>query len=69
MTKIAIIVNGQEKEIPQDYTVQELIDLMEIKSKMFVVEKNNRIIDKKDYRAEKAEAGDTFEIVSFFGGG
>ncbi len=69
MKKITIAVNGEKKEIQEGLTIEELLGLMEIKSKMLVVEKNKEIIDKKNYVIEAVKEGDSFEIVGFFGGG
>ena len=69
MKKIEIILNGEKKEVPESSTITELLDLMEIKSKMFVVEKNMEIVNKENYSSEEVKEGDSFEIVGFFGGG
>ena len=69
MGNINITINGEKKDVPENSTVQELVDSMKIKNKMFVVEKNLKIVNKEDYSVCKLEAGDSLEIIGFFGGG
>lgn len=69
MNLIKIKLNGQEKEVPQGTTVQNILDEMNIKNTMFVVEKNLEILPKEQYVACKVSDDDNIEIVGFFGGG
>ncbi|HSA06840.1 MAG TPA: sulfur carrier protein ThiS [Candidatus Gastranaerophilales bacterium] len=69
MKTIKITVNGGETEIQDGLTIKGLLDSMEIKSKMLVVEKNLEIINKQDYESSRISEGDRLEIVSFCGGG
>jgi len=66
---LKIKLNGQEKEISQGTTVQNLLDKMKIKNTMFVVEKNLEILPKEHYISCKISENDNIEIVGFFGGG
>jgi len=69
MKKIQIILNGETKEVQKGLNIQELLDSMQIKSKLLVVEKNKEIVDKKDYESCRIQENDSFEVVGFFGGG
>lgn len=64
-----VIINGNETEIPENSTISKVLEIMDIKSKMMVVEKNLKIVDKSDYETEVVSEGDSLEIVGFFGGG
>lgn len=64
-----VIINGKETEIAENSTVKQVLETMEIKSNMLVVEKNLNIVDKKDYESCLLNEGDSLEIVGFFGGG
>ncbi|OGI00263.1 MAG: thiamine biosynthesis protein ThiS [Candidatus Melainabacteria bacterium GWF2_37_15] len=64
-----VIINGIETEIPENSTIKQVLNLVNIKSNMLVVEKNLCIIDKKDYESHLLKDGDSLEIVGFFGGG
>lgn len=69
MSKIKIKINGQQTEIPSQSSIQDILDIMQIKSNMMVVEKNMQIVDKKEYGRVDVVDGDEIEIVGFFGGG
>lgn len=62
-------INGVETELPENSTVKDVLSIINIKSGMFVVEKNLEIIDKKDYGTCVINESDSLEIVGFFGGG
>lgn len=68
MAKIKIHINGEEKELNENSTIQEVLDDLNIKSPMIVVEKNLEIIPKEQYHF-KLKENDNLEIVGFFGGG
>ena len=69
MGKITLKVNGKNLEVENGITVNELLEITKIKSKMFVVEKNRLIVDKEDYDNCRLAEGDEIEVVGFFGGG
>jgi len=69
MNLLKIKLNGQKKEVSQGTTVQNLLDEMNIKNTMFVVEKNLEILPKEQYISCKISENDNIEIVGFFGGG
>jgi len=69
MSLIKIKINGEEKQFEEAISVQQLVEKMQVKAKMFVVEQNRQIIDKNKYPEIIVQNGDEFEIVGFFGGG
>lgn len=69
MDKITIILNGEEKEVNKESTVKDILELINIKSPMLVVEINLEIIPKEQYEFYQIQNGDKLEIISFFGGG
>ena len=69
MNLLKIKLNGQEKQISEETTVQDLLDEMNIKNTMFVVEKNLEILPKEHYISCQISENDNIEIVGFFGGG
>lgn len=69
MSKITIKLNGEDMEIDAGSSIENLIETADIKSKMFVVEKNREIIYKPDYATCRLTEGDSVEVVTFFGGG
>lgn len=69
MNLINIKLNGQEKQVAEGTTIQNLLDEMNITNKMIVVEKNLEIVPKDQYASYNVSEGDNIEIVGFFGGG
>lgn len=69
METVKITLNGEDKEVASGSSVQDLIGNIELKSKMFVVEKNLKIVQKENYETSIIQNGDSLEIVGFFGGG
>lgn len=67
--KIKVKINGNDIELENSSTVEEMITERQVTGTMFVVEKNLEIVSKENYAATKVEDGDSFEIVGFFGGG
>lgn len=68
MSTINIKINGNDIELENVSTIQELLLARNVTGAMFVVEKNLEIIPKDKYDT-KIENNDIIEIVGFFGGG
>lgn len=63
------VINGEERRIQENLSVQELLVEFGLKPETAVVEKNRRIIERADYANEKVRHCDVIEIVRFVGGG
>ncbi|MPL69361.1 hypothetical protein SDC9_15100 [bioreactor metagenome] len=50
-------------------TVEEWLDQRELKSKLIVVEINERILKQEEWGNNVLQAGDRLEIITFVGGG
>lgn len=68
MTKIKVTINGNEQELEDSATVQDLLDIRQVTGTMFVVERNLEIVPKDKYDT-RVQDNDSFEVVGFFGGG
>lgn len=68
MKKFKVVINGQEREILEGTTLQDIVNELNINNSMFVVEKNLEIIPKEQLN-QLVTDGDCYEIVAFFGGG
>lgn len=68
MSKIKVMINGEEKEIDSNSTIQSILEEMRITNPMVVVERNFEIVPKENYQI-LIEKGDNLEVVSFVGGG
>lgn len=69
MSKIKVTVNGNEKEVSANSTVENLLKELQVTGTMFVVEQNLQIVAKEDYATTSVNENDSFELVGFFGGG
>ena len=64
-----ITVNGKEVELQNSKTVSDFVLERKVTGRMFVIEKNLKIIPKEDYDKEEIKEGDVIELVGFVGGG
>ena len=62
-------LNGKEKLIVENLSVQNLIEDLKIPIKKVAIELNHEIIDKKKLNKIKIKKNDRIEIVHFIGGG
>ena len=67
--KIKIKLNGKEKQIPENFKIDKLINVLKIPIKKVAVELNEEILDKKKLHKTKLKKNDKVEIVHFIGGG
>ena len=67
---MAIMLNGDPREIPVGSTVASLLASLELNPRLVVVERNREILRDRDALSLiELNAGDTIEIVHFVGGG
>lgn len=64
-----MVVNGEEKEIPDGLTVEGLLNQLNIGKERVAVELNLDIVPKNSFAYVVLKNGDRVEIVSFVGGG
>ena len=64
-----VMLNGEEREIPDDITVAALLDELNISLQYGAVAVNRKVVRKKDHGATRLMAGDRIEIVRPVGGG
>ena len=67
--KIKIKLNGKEKQIPENFKIDKLINDLKIPIKKVAIELNQEILDKKKLDKIKLKKNDKIEIVHFIGGG
>ena len=67
--KIKIKLNGKEKQIPENFKIEKLINDLKIPIKKVAIELNQEILDKKKLHKTKLKKNDKVEIVHFIGGG
>lgn len=64
-----IRVNGSEKEIQEETSVDELLTLLEIKEKVMAIAVNMQIVKKEEWKNHTLREGDSLEALEFVGGG
>ena len=69
MTKIKIILNGEEIKISPNKTISDLILDFELDIKKIAIEKDLEIIDPQNFSKIIISEGSRIEIVHFIGGG
>ena len=67
--KIKIKLNGKNKRIDDDFSLNQLVNNLNIPIKKVAIEFNKEIIDKKKIKKIKLKDKDIIEIVHFIGGG
>ncbi len=69
MSKITIIINGQETLINKDSTINSLIHQYELDITKIAIEKDLQIVNPSDFDKIILDNGCKIEIVHFIGGG
>jgi len=64
-----IQLNGKQYEGPEEMTVADLLERLDIQSARVAVELNLDILPKTEYGATRLKEGDQLEVVHFVGGG
>ncbi len=67
--KIKIKLNGKERQIPENFKIEKLINDLKIPIKKVAIELNQEILNKKKLHKIKLKKNDKIEIVHFIGGG
>ena len=66
---IRVQLNGKEREIDAGHTVRSLLESLDLRPGMVVVELNREILERDSYDGVRVSEGDTLELVHFVGGG
>lgn len=69
MASMKLQLNGEDREIPDGWTVAELLADRGAQAPRVAVERNGWVVPRATYGSTRLEEGDSVEIVSFFGGG
>ncbi len=62
-------VNGQERELPEQTSVEELIGLMNLSGSICAAEVDKKIVPKRERSSTMIQDGQVIEIVTLVGGG
>ena len=68
-SSIAVILNGKRRDVASDQTIAGLLDDLDLRERLVVVERNGSIVNRADFATTSLAAGDVLEVVHFVGGG
>lgn len=66
---IAVTLNGKRRDVAPGQTIIGLLDDLDLRERLVVVERNGSIVNRADFPTTSLETGDVLEIVHFVGGG
>lgn len=64
-----LTINGDAREIDDDFTLAAYLDSLKLKAQMVVVERNGQIVPRGEYAQTLLAPDDTLEIVQMMAGG
>ena len=64
-----VFINGETKEIKQQFNLLELLREFSLPSERIAIELNREVVRKKDWESILVNDADKIEIVHFVGGG
>lgn len=64
-----IFVNGETRQVAENYSVAQLISDMEFSGRRLAVEVNLEIVPRSSHESHQLQPGDKVEIVHAIGGG
>ena len=68
--EVVVTVNGEERRIPDGWSLADLLASLELDARTVVIERNGTILrDRSSFASVELIADDSFEIVHFVGGG
>ncbi len=66
---LEINLNGQQKSVPVDTNIEQLLVILELVGQRLAVELNHEIVPRSEHKTRTLQAGDQVEIVRAIGGG
>lgn len=64
-----VVVNGDEREVPDACTVRDLLVAIGLGDTLVAVERNTEIVPRAHHARTPLSDGDRLEVVHFVGGG
>ena len=68
-SNILVKINGEDKFVPQNISIVNLLDLYKINKDRVVIELNKKILKKELFDSTFLSENNQLEIVTFVGGG
>ncbi len=66
---ITVRLNGRERSLAEGQSVTALLESLDLRPELVVVERNREILRRDRYDEVRVEEGDELELVHFVGGG
>jgi sulfur carrier protein len=66
---MTVTVNGEQRSIPGDCTVAELVEILGLGGRACAVEVDRTVVPRKDHAGRRLTSGAQVEIVTLVGGG
>ena len=64
-----VTVNGENRDVPGDFTIRQLLDTLDVPRQGVAVEVNREIVPRGEHDSRALADGGVVEIVTFVGGG
>ncbi len=64
-----IIVNGEEREAAEQWTIATLVEQLALQPERLAVERNREVVRRAEWPRTVLVEGDKLEIIHFVGGG
>ena len=66
---MTVRINGESREVPDGFTIKDLVMHLGLIANRLAVEQNSEIVPRAQWDATRVAGGDRFEIVHLVGGG
>lgn len=67
--KVVVFLNGQARQISDDRSLDSLVEGLQLKPKMVLIEYNGRALLRSEWTGVRLEHGDRLEILRVVAGG
>ena len=64
-----VTINAEPQTVPDDSSVADLIDLLQLQNKRLAIEINKELVPRSTFATHKLTESDEIEIVQAIGGG
>lgn len=64
-----IQINGEPREVEQNLSLADLVEVLNLKAEQIAIELNQKIVRRAQWNEILLQASDQIEIVHFVGGG
>jgi thiamine biosynthesis protein ThiS len=68
-TIVRIKINGEDRELPAEFTLAALLEILQMDPRYLAVERNRQLVPRTQHAQCRLEEGDELEIVTLVGGG